>query len=102
MTKQTFDALAFEGLIGRLMLIGVRTSEVCLLVGLSLWLFDSAGAPAAWLLRTGLVALMSVPLLRIVLTIVEALRLRDALFAMATITVAAILAFTIAYAFLVS
>jgi uncharacterized membrane protein len=101
-TNQTFDALAFESLIDRLMLVGVRTSEVCLIVGAFLWLIDPGGALAAWLLRVGLIALMSVPVLRIALTVVEALRLKDALFAAATISVAAVLALSIAYAFLVS
>jgi uncharacterized membrane protein len=95
---QSFDVVAFERVMGRLLLIGIRTSEVCLLTGLTFWLFDADGALGGWLLRVGLVSLMVVPVLRIALTTVEAIRMKDRLFLISTLAVAAILAATIFYA----
>jgi len=93
-----FDVFAFEGLIGRLLLVGLRTSEVCLVSGLSVWVIDADGAFTHWLLAIGLMALMTVPVLRIVLTVVEALRMKDGLFVVTTVAVSIILGLTIAYA----
>jgi hypothetical protein len=101
-TSRAFDVLAFEGFIGRLLLIGLRTSEVCLLAGLTLWLIDPNGARDSWLLRVGLIALMCVPGLRIGLTVVEALRMKDGWFAATTAAVALVLGVSIAYAFLIT
>jgi hypothetical protein len=95
---QTFDVVAFERLIGRLLLFGIRTSEVCLLTGLVFWLFAPDDPPGGWLLRVGMIALMTVPVLRIALTTVEAIRMKDRLFLLSTLAVAAILAATILYA----
>jgi uncharacterized membrane protein len=98
---QSFDVVAFERLIARLLLIGIRTSEACLLTGLTFWLFAPDGSLGRWLLRIGLISLMIVPVLRIALTTVEAIRMKDRLFLISTLAVAAILAGTIVYALVI-
>jgi hypothetical protein len=98
---QSFDVVAFERLMGRLLLIGIRTSEVCLLTGLMFWLFAPDESLGRWLLRVGLISLMIVPVLRIALTTVEAIRMKDRLFLNSTLAVAAILTATIVYAMVI-
>ncbi len=97
-TGQPFDPLGFERLIARLMLIGARISEVCLVAGLLLWLVDGDSQFDERMLRAGLLALMALPVLRIALTLVEAIRLKDRLFVRSTLAVAIVLAVTIAFA----
>ena len=101
MIHQSFDVVAFERLIGTLLLIGIRTSEVCLLTGLMFWLFAPDESLGRWLLRVGLISLMIVPVLRIALTTVEAIRMKDGLYMASTLAVAAILAGTIVYALVI-
>jgi uncharacterized membrane protein len=98
--NQTFDVVAFERLIAKLMQAGGRICAVCLVSGLALWMIG--GSALGWrLLQAGLLALMAMPALRICLTIVESFRMKDRLFLAATVTVALILGATLLYAFAV-
>jgi uncharacterized membrane protein len=87
-----------ERQLGRLLITGVLVSAACLGFGLLLYLFDSSSAAADWCLRSGLIVLMATPILRVVVSVVEYVRMRDWFFAITTIIVLAELAWTVAYA----
>src|SRR5688500_19739052 len=73
-----------ERLLGRLMLIGVTISGVSLATGLVLWLTSGRGTR---LLEVGLIALMGTPMLRVAVSLIEAVRRRDWFFVGATLAV---------------
>lgn len=66
-----------EQAIGRLMPAGVYGSAACLLAGLVMWIVDHQAALAATLLKVGLIALMITPALRVLISAIEAVRLKD-------------------------
>jgi uncharacterized membrane protein len=72
--------------LARLLVAGVIVSASLLASGLALWL-ARPGAAAAWLLSAGLVALMATPMLRVVVSLVEYVRMRDWFFAAITVVV---------------
>lgn len=78
--------------LGRLLLSGVLASAACLAAGLLLTL---AGRSAAVILTTGLVLLMATPILRVVVSIVEYVRMRDWFFVAVTLFVLLVLAGTV-------
>ena len=94
------DVQGLERLLAQLMLRGVQSSAACLAVGLALWLANSRLDSAAWLLTTGLIALMATPMLRVAVSVVEAVRLRDWYFVLTTAAVAGLLAVSVTYALL--
>lgn len=81
-----------EAHVGRLLLAGVVASAACLAVGLSLIL---AGRSAGPILTTGLVLLMATPILRVIVSIVEYVRMRDWFFVAVTVFVLLVLAGTV-------
>lgn len=87
-----------ERLLGRLLISGVITSAACLSVGLVWYLADSGSIGADRLLRTGLIALMATPILRVVVSVVEYVRMRDWFFVCTTTIVLVELAWTVFYA----
>ncbi|MEP6916121.1 MAG: DUF1634 domain-containing protein [Acidobacteriota bacterium] len=92
------DSLAhLERLMGRLLVTGVTVSAVLLAAGLALWLAHPSPA-SLWLLNAGLVVLMATPILRVLVSFAEYLRLRDWLFVGATVVVLVELALTVALA----
>jgi uncharacterized membrane protein len=86
-----------ERLLSTLMLRGVQVSAACLMAGLALWLADARVLWAARLLTAGLIALMATPMLRVAVSVVEAVRLRDWFFVGTTAAVAVLLAVTVGY-----
>lgn len=88
----------FERTLARIMLGGVWASSALLAVGLVLVLTGRA-TQGETLLRIGLLCLMVTPMLRVALSIVESLRLRDYFWLWSTIAVVLVLAGTIAYSF---
>lgn len=88
-----------ERQLGRLLIAGVIISACLLAAGLVLWLRDPQGGSTVWLLDAGLLALMATPILRVVVSFAEYLRLRDWLFAAMTMLVLAELTLTVAVAF---
>lgn len=78
--------------LGRLLLAGVLASAACLAIGLLLTL---AGRPAGLILTTGLVLLMATPILRVIVSIVEYIRMRDWFFVAVTLFVLLVLAGTV-------
>jgi uncharacterized membrane protein len=96
----TVPALSrFERTLVRAMLAGVWISSILLTAGLGLLLFSRAASSSASddLLLWGLVVLMATPVLRVLLSIAEAIRQRDWFWLWTTVAVAVILAGTVAY-----
>jgi uncharacterized protein DUF1634 len=85
-----------ESGLARLMLLGVIGSAVCLAAGLALWLTGNA---STILLRIGLVTLLATPMLRVAVSLVEALKLRDWFFVATTLMVAMLLMVTLLLSF---
>jgi uncharacterized membrane protein len=89
MTTQS-DALArLEQHVGRLFVVGVATSAAILAVGLGLFLFTPDSPAALGLLNAGLLVLMATPMLRVLLSVVEYVRMGDWFFAATTLAVMA-------------
>jgi uncharacterized membrane protein len=78
--------------VGRLLLAGLLASAACLAVGLLLTLAGRSGGST---LTTGLVLLMATPILRVILSIVEYVRMRDWLFVAVTVFVLLVLTGTV-------
>jgi uncharacterized membrane protein len=87
-----------EVLLGRVLLAGVLVSSACLAVGLIMWMAGGYPIAANRVLAAGLIVLMATPILRVVVSLVEYLRMRDWLFAATTIVVLAVLMGAVAVA----
>ena len=87
-----------EVLLGRVLLGGVLLSSACLAAGLILWMSGAYRDTASQLLAVGLIVLMATPIMRVVVSLVEYLRMRDWLFAATTIVVLAVLMAAVAVA----
>ena len=79
------------------MLAGVWLSAVILAAGLLLALARPHAGTGDLLLRAGLVVLMGTPVLRVVLSVAEAIRQRDWFWLWTTLAVAVVLCATVAY-----
>jgi uncharacterized membrane protein len=84
-----------EANLGRLLVTGVVASAVLLAAGLAVWLAQPNHRAAAWLLNAGLMVLMATPILRVMVSFAEYVRIRDWLFVATTILVLAELAVTV-------
>ena len=90
------DALArLESHVGRLFTIGVTLSATALAVGLALFLFAPDAPATNRLLNAGLLVLMATPMLRVLLSVVEYVRMGDWFFAGTTLAVIAELSVTV-------
>jgi uncharacterized membrane protein len=87
-----------EVVLGRVLLAGVLVSSACLAVGLIMWMAGGYPIAANRVLAAGLIVLMATPILRVVVSLVEYLRMRDWLFAATTIVVLAVLMGAVAVA----
>jgi uncharacterized membrane protein len=80
-----FEAFAkLERQLGRLLLIGLTTASVLLAFGLVLLIAAPGGGTASMLLTTGLIILMATPMLRVVASLVEYVRMREWFFVLTT------------------
>jgi uncharacterized membrane protein len=84
--------------LGRLLIAGVIVSATLLAAGLVLWIATPHGAVATGLLNAGLIALMGTPIMRVVVSFAEYVRMRDWLFVAMTLVVFAELALTVTIA----
>ena len=84
--------------LGRLLLGGVLTAAASLALGLTIWLTGALAAVANVLLTAGLMVLMATPILRVVVSIIEYVRMRDWFFVTTTLVVLIVLFVTIAVA----
>ena len=94
----TFDDSAFatlERTLGRVMLAGVMSSAVFLAVGVALFLTGYEGAALTTTLTVGLMLLMATPVLRVLVAVIEATRMRDWFFLLTTLAVVMLLATTV-------
>lgn len=100
MTPLPDDSLArLEALFGKVLVTGVVASAALLGVGLLLWLLGYDGTWDRRILDAGLVTLMATPIVRVVVSAVEYTRQREWFFALTSLAVLAVLAFTLAIAF---
>ena len=95
----TEDGLSrLEAKLGRLLVTGVTISAAALGVGLLIWLIAPSSTAANLLLKIGLFVLMATPILRVIVSAVEYIRMRDWFFVATTLAVLAVLGVTIFYA----
>jgi uncharacterized membrane protein len=80
-----------ETILGRLLLGGVVCAASLLLVGLVIWMLDITPAASTALLNAGLVTLMATPVLRVIVSLVEYVRMRDWFFVLTTLAVLTVL-----------
>ena len=98
--RATTESLSrLEHHLGRLLVGGVILSAVLLAAGLALWLVNPLAPLANWLLNAGLMALMATPMMRVVVSFAEYVRMRDWFFVVMTILVLAELTLTVVVAF---
>jgi uncharacterized membrane protein len=83
--------------LGRVLIVGVFVSAITLAVGLALFLSTGGGQGASRLLTIGLMLLMGTPMLRVIVSIVEYVRMRDWFFVATTVIVLTELAITVIY-----
>jgi uncharacterized membrane protein len=84
--------------LGRLLVGGVTLSAASLLVGLALFLLSGGSVLSDRVLASGLMLLMATPILRVIVSVVAYVRMRDWFFFFTTLGVLAELALTLAYA----
>ena len=98
MTGSPLDRL--ETHLGRLLFAGVAASAACLAAGLAMWVAGGDSPLASGVLATGLVTLMATPILRVVVSLVEYVRMRDWFFVATTVIVFGVLLVTVTLALL--
>jgi uncharacterized membrane protein len=87
-----------EQQLGRVLVTGVTISAGCLAGGLLLFFLPPHDTAADWLLNVGLMVLMATPILRVVVSALEYVRMRDWFFAATTVAVLGVLATTVLFA----
>lgn len=100
MTPEHGSLSRLEHHLARLLVTGVIASAVLLFIGLALWLESPDSHAARWLLNAGLIVLMATPILRVVVSVVEYVRIRDWFFVAITIVVLVELTLTVVVALL--
>jgi uncharacterized membrane protein len=98
MNGRELAMIRFEWHLGRVLIAGATVSAAALLAGLLWYLIAPDSPPASWLLAAGLVILMATPMLRVMLSIVEYMRMGDWFFVATTLAVLAELTVTVVYA----
>jgi uncharacterized membrane protein len=97
MTQQP-QLARLERLLGELLRVGVALAATALSIGVVTVVVNPGSAIAARLLAAGLVVLMITPMLRVVVSIVEYVRIREWFFVVTTLVVLAELAASVVYA----
>jgi len=90
--------ITFEHKLGRLLVTGVAASAVLLAAGLVFWLWHPGAPRAGWLLNAGLIVLMGTPIVRVVVSVAEYVRVRQWFFVAVTLVVLAELTVTVGVA----
>lgn len=80
------------------MIAGVASSAVCMLVGLAIFLARADRSTATGVVTIGLIVLMFTPALRVIIAVVEAIRMRDWFFVAVTGIVVVLLTLTLTLA----
>lgn len=81
--------------LGRLLVTGVAVSAVMLFLGLALYLASPDSRISHVLLASGLFVLMGTPMLRVLVSFVEYVRMKDWFFVLTTLVVLVVLAGTV-------
>jgi uncharacterized membrane protein len=92
------DESGIERAVRALMLTAVAASTVCLVVGLALWLLQGDDRWGLRLVTVGLVTLMATPILRVVLSAAEAVRMKDWIYLATIVAVAVLLTLAVSVA----
>ena len=92
--------LRLEMTLGRLLQAGVISSAICLAAGLIAWMARGPSEISTTLLTIGLIVLMATPIVRVVVSLVAYIRMRDWFFVATTVMVFVLLAATVALALL--
>lgn len=93
------DALqCLEITLGRLLQAGVLASAIALAAGLTLWMLRGNSPLSSGTLTAGLLILMATPIMRVLVSLVAYVRMRDWLFAGTTVLVFVLLAVTVTLA----
>jgi uncharacterized membrane protein len=95
-SDESLDRL--EQRLGVLLKTGVLSSAACLAFGLIAWFAVGQTAVSAAALTVGLMLLMATPIMRVVVSLVAYLRMRDWFFVGTTVTVFILLAITVVIA----
>ena len=86
--------------LGRLLHIGVVASAVSLAAGLLLLMLRGPSAMSSGALTLGLVILMATPIMRVIVSLVAYIRMRDWFFVVTTVMVFVLLGVTVLLAFM--
>jgi uncharacterized membrane protein len=89
---------ALDQRLARVFAIGSVLTAACLVSGLVLYFVAPGAAATPRLLTLGLMVLMATPLLRVIVSLAEYVRLRDWFFVFTTVAVLAELTVTMIYA----
>ena len=100
MNDDTGALVRLEHQLGRLLVAGVSLAALCLAAGLVLFVADHGSTVAIKVLNLGLIVLMATPILRVIVSVVEYVRIRDWFFVITTVAVLAELGWTLLFAFL--
>jgi predicted Abi (CAAX) family protease len=84
--------------LGRLLQAGVLSSAFCLAAGLALWMLRGPSPLSSRALTVGLVILMATPIMRVLVSLVAYVRMRDWFFVATTVLVFVLLAVTVTLA----
>ena len=95
MTSPPDPLATLELHVGRLFTVGVAVSAVVLAAGLAMFLLAPESPTTDYVLDAGLLILMATPMLRVLLSVVEYIRMRDWLFVTTTLAVVAELSVTV-------
>ena len=95
MTNSSDPLERLEHHVGQLFTAGVTISAVTLAAGLAMFLIAPEKPTTNTLLNAGLLVLMATPMLRVLLSIVEYVRMQDWFFAATTLAVIAELSVTV-------
>ncbi len=97
MTATPESLSRLERHLGRIFTVGLTLTAAALVVGLMLYLF-APETPWRMFLNGGLLILMATPMLRVVVSVVEYVQMRDWFFVILTVAVLAELSVTVIYA----
>jgi uncharacterized membrane protein len=95
---ETHQFATLERVLSRLMLAGVLTSAACLLAGLAVFLLGGSAGLTTLILTVGLFVLMGTPVMRVAVSVLESIRMRDWFFVTTTLAVMVLLGLTMAHA----
>ena len=89
-----------EVTLGRLLQLGITLAAVFLAGGLILWMVRGPSGVAGMVLTGGLIILMATPIMRVAVSLVAYIRMRDWFFVVTTVMVFVLLGVTVLLAFM--